>query len=426
MTRCRDSSNVVARRATSLQAGVMTGAPATQATSTPVLHLTRDLPPASQGGVSIAVASLRVAMGRVGVAQAVVSFDAWRPIKAGAALPAPAPVQDESDAVGPIWRLSRPEQLAAAQVAAGDWLLAHPQAIVLCHADLLFPVAEQLAQACRAAGAVAPRLALVAHVLQRAQRLIHGLDAPTASEQAQLQALWSAQLVIAPSLWAERVLRGLAADAEIRVAPPPPVPTGPAAQATTTADARQHLVYLGRFDAIKGFDVLLAALPGLLLAVPSLRVTLAGGLPMAQKGEARWRKRIDAALASVADWSSRVELPGFLDHARGQALLATADVVVVPSRLETYGQVAAEAMALGRCVVAADGGALGERLRDGVDALVVAAGDADALTTALLRALDDPALRHRLGAAAALAEAQRPRPIEAWLRALSSAEPAAL
>ena len=100
--------------------------------------------------------------------------------------------------------------------------------------------------------------------------------------------------------------------------------------------------------------------------------------------------------------------------------------MVVPSRLETYGQVAAEAMALGRCVVAADGGALGERLRDDVDALVVPAGDAAALTAALLRALADPALRHRLGGAAALAEAQRSRPIEAWLRALARVEPVAL
>ena len=287
----------------------MNGAPATQATSTPVLHLTRDLPPESQGGVSIAVASLRAALAQVGVAQAVLSFDAWRPLKAGAAQPAATPAQHDGDAAGPVLRLSRPEQLSSALLAAQDWLSLHHGATVLCHSDLLFGVAEQLAQACVEAGLSAPRLVLVAHVLQHAQRMVHDLDAPTASEQAQLRALRSAQLVIAPSLWAERVLRGLAADAEIRVAPPPPVSSRDVATSTAATAAPLHLVYLGRFDAIKGFDVLLAALPSLLAALPSLRVTLAGGLPMAQKGEARWRKRIEAALASVADWPSRVELP---------------------------------------------------------------------------------------------------------------------
>ena len=378
-----------------------------------VLHLTRDLPPSAQGGVSIAVGGLRAALGRHGVAQAVLSFDAWRPLKAGAALQAPAPATVDDDGLGPIVRLSRPAQLDDALAFAVAWLQRWPQATLLCHADLLFPVATQLRDACAAVAQPPPRRVLVAHVVQRAQRLVHGLDAPTASELAQHDALLAAELAIAPSPWAARQLWAVAPQAAIEVAPP----LGLAGDAAMAADAGAgpHLVYLGRFDAIKGFDVLLAALPAVLAALPGLRVTLAGGLPLAQKGESRWHKRIDASLGSVDGWRARVDLPGFLGHADALRLLATADVVVVPSRIETFGQVVTEAMALGRCVVAADGGALGERLRSEIDALVVPAGDADALGDALLRALGDAPLQARLGEAARQAQRAQPDPISAWL-----------
>lgn len=388
----------------------------------PVLHLTRDLPPLAQGGVSIAVGGLRAALAARGTPQAVVSFDAWRPLKAGAAAQAPAPATVEGDALGPVWRLSRPEQLASALAEACAWLADHDAATLLCHADLLFPVATQLRDACIAAGQPPPRRVLVAHVVQRAQRLVHGLDAPTASEQAQHDALLAADLAIAPSPWAARQLSAVAPAAALAVAAIPIAV--PSQLVETWAAARPpssqglHLVYLGRFDAIKGFDVLLAALPAVLAALPELRVTLAGGLPLAQKGESRWHKRIEAALGGVDEWRARVDLPGFLDHTAALRLLATADVVVVPSRIETFGQVVTEAMALGRCVVAADGGALGERLRTEIDALVVPAGDALTLDAALQRALGDADLRARLGDAARLAQRAQPDAIGAWLQLL--------
>lgn len=397
----------------------------------PILHIGRDLPPPAQGGVSIALWALRAALAEHGVVQATLSFDQWRPIRAGVAAAvdsAAATVTATQDAAGRVWRLSRPAQLAAALELADAWLQLHPGALVVCHADLLIDVALELRQRRRLAGDGGERVALVAHVLQRSQRLLHGLEAPTASEVAQQRALLVADVVVAPSDWAADVLRELldAAGAEIGadvlaalvVAPPPAAPVVAATAGSgwsTAAATGLHLVYLGRFDAIKGFDVLLQALPDLLRRHASLRVTLAGGLPLASKGERRWRRQIDAVLAPVPDGSVRVDLPGFLAHDAAMALLATADVVVVPSRIETYGQVAAEAMRLGRCVVASAAGALGARLRDEVDALLVPAADAAALTAAIERALGDAALRQRLGTAAMQSEAARPDAVQAWL-----------
>jgi glycosyltransferase involved in cell wall biosynthesis len=83
---------------------------------------------------------------------------------------------------------------------------------------------------------------------------------------------------------------------------------------------------------------------------------------------------------------------------------ARADVVVIPSIatrhfLEPWGLVANEAMNQRVPIIATDavGAAAGGLVRDGRNGLVVPAGDADALASALRRLHADPALRARLG-----------------------------
>jgi glycosyltransferase involved in cell wall biosynthesis len=81
-------------------------------------------------------------------------------------------------------------------------------------------------------------------------------------------------------------------------------------------------------------------------------------------------------------------------------LYAEAEVAVVPSLYEGFSLPAVEAMACGVPLVATTGGALPEVAgRDGETALLVPPGDPGALAAALCRALEDPGLRARLGAA---------------------------
>lgn len=88
------------------------------------------------------------------------------------------------------------------------------------------------------------------------------------------------------------------------------------------------------------------------------------------------------------------------------ALLASAHVVVDPSLFQGFGLVGLEAMSCGTaCVLTASGG-VSEYAVDGENALVVPPRDADAIARAVLRLVDDTALRDRL-AAAGLAAARR-------------------
>src|SRR6185312_15053112 len=84
---------------------------------------------------------------------------------------------------------------------------------------------------------------------------------------------------------------------------------------------------------------------------------------------------------------------------------AAADLVVLPSRAETYGMVITEALARGLPVIASAAGGTPEALGHGTDGtrpgLLVAPGDVGALRGALHTWLSDAELRARLRGAAA-------------------------
>jgi glycogen(starch) synthase len=73
---------------------------------------------------------------------------------------------------------------------------------------------------------------------------------------------------------------------------------------------------------------------------------------------------------------------------------------------EPFGIVVAEALDAGRPVIASGIGGIPEIARDGLEGLLVQPGDVGALTVAMQRVIDDPALRERLGANARLRAAR--------------------
>jgi glycosyltransferase involved in cell wall biosynthesis len=166
-------------------------------------------------------------------------------------------------------------------------------------------------------------------------------------------------------------------------------------------DARDAPValFLGRLVDDKGADALVAA---------AARVTDAWRVVIAGEGPARpaLERRLAAASPSVR---SRVRLVGRVDAHRRRALLAAADVLVLPSRHEGAPQVVAEAQAAALPVIATAVGGIPALVGDA--GLLLAPprtrrpGDDPALVAALAAGLDrlarDPSLRTRLAAAAA-------------------------
>ena len=129
--------------------------------------------------------------------------------------------------------------------------------------------------------------------------------------------------------------------ARARVIPNPCAPlNGGTVQIGTGTD---RLVAVGRLDRQKGFDLLIDAMPAIVAANPSARLTIFGEGPERQALEAQ-RDRL--GLGEV------VALPG-ASHAPG-AWMADADILVFSSRFEGFPNVVAEATVAGLPVVSFD------------------------------------------------------------------------
>jgi glycosyltransferase involved in cell wall biosynthesis len=105
--------------------------------------------------------------------------------------------------------------------------------------------------------------------------------------------------------------------------------------------------------------------------------------------------------------SDRVKTPGWLDAAARTELLASSDILVLPSHAENLPMVVIEALSHGVAVIATPVGAVPEVITDGYNGILVPAGDEDALASSIERLLLDAKLRRSLGAAAKRTHAER-------------------
>ena len=149
--------------------------------------------------------------------------------------------------------------------------------------------------------------------------------------------------------------------------------TGVRAAFAIPADARL-LLALGRLHPNKAFDVLIRALPRL----PGVHALIAGEGPERKALEDLARRE------KVAD---RVHLPGW--RCDTAALLASADILVCPSRHEPLGNVVLEAFAARRPVVAAAAAGPKELIVPDVDGILVPLEDPAALACAVAALLAD-------------------------------------
>src|SRR5215468_5450981 len=158
------------------------------------------------------------------------------------------------------------------------------------------------------------------------------------------------------------------------------------ARATLGEGGRPAVFAAGRLTGQKGFGVLIEAAARWQGRDPAPVLAIAGEGPLAGELGARAR----AAGVPVRFLGRRADVP---------ALMAAADVVVVPSLWEGQPLVVQEALRAGRPVVASRAGGIPELTgEDG--ALLVPPRDAAALAGAVLAVLDDRGVAARLGVAA--------------------------
>jgi glycogen synthase len=153
-----------------------------------------------------------------------------------------------------------------------------------------------------------------------------------------------------------------------------------------------YLLYFGRLDWFqKGLDTLLDAVALLVRERPGLELRIAG------RGKDAARVREAADRLGIA---SNLSLLGSSTEAEKRELFAGARVLLMPSRFEGFGMVAAEAMAAGVPIVAAAAGSLPEVVAPPEGGFLVPPGDAAALAARVAALLDDPGERERVSRSA--------------------------
>lgn len=358
-----------------------------------VLHVGKFYPPFA-GGIEYFLADLLHALSAQGVTAAALVHDE------GPAGAYPAP----SDAI-PIYRAPCHGRLLYAPVSPGFpfWLKRainefRPDLLHLhlpntsAFAALILPAARRLPwvihwHADVVASTIDRRLAL-AYRLYRPfeQRLLAASRAVIATSPAYLQS--------SPALtpWRERCeVIPLGLD-PARL--PDPEPDALAQAEALWGKDGLRVLAIGRLTYYKGHDTLIRAAA----EVPDARVLIVGS------GE---RREPLLGLIRSLGLEQRVSLPGFQPDAMLHALLASCDLLCLPSleRTEAFGLVLLEAMRFGRPVVASDipGSGAGWVVRQAGHGVLTPPGDPAPLAQTLRRLQSDPASRQRMGQAGRVA-----------------------
>jgi glycosyltransferase involved in cell wall biosynthesis len=161
-----------------------------------------------------------------------------------------------------------------------------------------------------------------------------------------------------------------------------------------------HLLFVGRFDRIKGADLVLDAFARIAAQHPDCKLTFVGpdrGLPQSDGTTLHLAQAVARLPATVRD---RILVVGRKSRAEVTALRALHPITIIASRYETFGVALIEAMAAGSAVVSTRVGGCAEVLRDGETGFLVPSEDPQALADACLRLMADHDLALRLGQAA--------------------------
>lgn len=157
---------------------------------------------------------------------------------------------------------------------------------------------------------------------------------------------------------------------------------------TAGPSGRPLVGVVARLQPEKGVATFLKAAARTAPRFPEAHFIVAGDGPLRQEL---------VALAEDLGLRDRVRFLGFRSDA--SALMASLDVLVVPSLTEGSPLVTLEAMAAGVPVVASAVGGIPDQIRDGKEGLLVPPGDTGAMAEAIAALLRDPARARSLGEA---------------------------
>jgi len=160
------------------------------------------------------------------------------------------------------------------------------------------------------------------------------------------------------------------------------------------------LLFVGRFDAIKGADIMLAAFARLAARYHDLKLIMIGKDNGIEQPDGSIQKFQEYARAHLdEDVLARIEFLGPVSRARADELRRQAFMCISASRFECFPYAVTEALALGCPVVASATDGLTEYLRADEELLLTKLEDPAALGAHISSLIERPERAQQLGAA---------------------------
>lgn len=149
-----------------------------------------------------------------------------------------------------------------------------------------------------------------------------------------------------------------------------------------------QILTVGRLHTSKGHDTLIQAVKCLVDAGKLVHLTIVGA-----------GSELDnlKALAFILEISNLIEFTGTLSENQIIQKMCQTDAFVLASHCEPLGVVYMEAMAMSVATIGTNSGGVPEIITDGQDGLLVAPRDVTALASALMRLIENSALKTQLG-----------------------------
>jgi glycosyltransferase involved in cell wall biosynthesis len=161
------------------------------------------------------------------------------------------------------------------------------------------------------------------------------------------------------------------------------------------------VLFVGRFDLIKGGDIVLKAFASAVKQNKNLRMVFVGpdsGVIGPGAKKLRFSEFCDSAIP--ADVRARVDFRGPLPNDAIMTLRTQSMLTVVTSRFESQGYTLLEAMFQGCPVVSTDAGGCPESVVDGVTGVLAKSEDAESFSRQIIAVVNDQARAEALGRAA--------------------------
>jgi len=233
-------------------------------------------------------------------------------------------------------------------------------------------------------------------------------EEPQGRLRVEKQIMSIADCLIAPSPWEmeQMILHHHAQCSKVQVIPCgvdltlfKPIPALKAKKFLGLSE-REFILFVGRIDAIKGIDVLIKAVNHLsrkpLKGKQGLGLIIIGGEldedPQAESQEMQKLRKMVSQMKlqeKVAFWGAQRQdlLPYFYSAAKA---------LVLPSRYESFGMVALEAMACGTPVIASKVGGLQYTVENGKTGFLIPEGDWQSMADRIQEVIENPSLAKRL------------------------------